>query len=247
MGVGTDNKVPLQLNGSFASSVDPNTWSDFDDIEKRVASGFFSYAGFVFNDDGYVGIDIDKGYNEDGTLSDLAFDIISHCHSYTERSKSLRGVHIILKGTLDTSGLNNLNGVEIYASRRYFVTTGDVYVYKNIIENQSAINYILDKYFSNLFQNKKENSIYKDKIYNMRHSVELSNGTLTIKKSYDDIEQGGRHMAILSAAGQYHQQGYSLEQIINKLEYINDKHCKPPLEHREICTIAKSVIKYERK
>lgn len=47
-----------------------------------------------------MGIDIDDGYDQDGFLSPLAAEIIGMYESYTEKSKSGRGFHILLRGTL---------------------------------------------------------------------------------------------------------------------------------------------------
>lgn len=67
-------------------------------------------------------------------MNPLASDIISHCGSYTEKSRSGRGVHILLKGSLPFKGRNNRAGVEIYRSGRYFIMTGKVIIYSEIIE-----------------------------------------------------------------------------------------------------------------
>ena len=42
-----------------ASSTNPDTWSSFDTALKAVSEGHYDYCGFVFNDNGYVGIDIE--------------------------------------------------------------------------------------------------------------------------------------------------------------------------------------------
>lgn len=111
-----------------ASSVLPDTWGTFDCAVLNVANGIYDGIGYVFNDDGLIGIDIDDGFSE-GLLNPLAADIIGHCGSYTEKSRSGRGVHILLKGSLPFKGRNNRAGVEIYRSGRYFIMTGKVIIY----------------------------------------------------------------------------------------------------------------------
>ena len=124
--VSSNSKVPLDAKtGQAASSTNQDTWSDFFTSKKVVEDGLASYVGFVFADNGFVGIDIDTGFDEEGFMTPLAADIIGHCESYTEKSKSGRGFHIILRGTLPFKGKNNLAGVEIYKSARYFIMTGD--------------------------------------------------------------------------------------------------------------------------
>ena len=114
----------------------------FDCAVLNVANGIYDGIGYVFNDDGLIGIDIDDGF-ADGLLHQLASDIISHCQSYTEKSRSGRGVHILLKGNLPFKGRNNRNGVEIYRSSRYFIMTGNVLLYSEIIENQEAVDDVI--------------------------------------------------------------------------------------------------------
>ena len=134
-----DSKVPRRtyMEGA-ASSTDPSTWSSFDMARSSVENGYNDYVGFVFNDNGIVGIDIDDAYDEDGFLSPLAADIIGRCKSYTEKSKSGTGLHILLYGSLPFKGKNNLKGVEIYKSARYFIMTGDTLIYNNMEENQEV-------------------------------------------------------------------------------------------------------------
>ena len=42
---------------------------------------------------------------------------------------------------------NNRAGVEIYSSNRFFLVTGEKLIYSEIIENQQAIDYIVDKFW----------------------------------------------------------------------------------------------------
>ena len=127
VGVGIYSKIPMRVDTLYsASSTNPDTWCSFGETEKAICCGEISYPGFVFNDNGIVGVDIDDGYDEEGFLSPLAADIIGKCKSYTEKSKSGRGFHILLKGDLPFKGKNNRNGVEIYKTARYFIMTGDI-------------------------------------------------------------------------------------------------------------------------
>lgn len=86
-------------NKKGASSVLPDTWSTYEEAKAAVEKGTYDYLGFVFNNNGIVGIDIDCGYDEDGFLSEVSIDIMRACRSYTEQSRSGRGIHIYLKGT----------------------------------------------------------------------------------------------------------------------------------------------------
>lgn len=96
--VSDNSKVPMKAwENEAASSTNPNTWSDFETALEMVENRYYDYCGFVFADNGYVGIDIDNGYDEDGLMSVLGADIVGKCQSYTEKSRSGRGFHILLR------------------------------------------------------------------------------------------------------------------------------------------------------
>ena len=128
------SKVPMKaFERKAASSTAPDTWGTFEQAQAAVEDGTYNHLGFVFADNGLVGIDIDAGF-EDGLMTPLCADIMKACHSYTEKSRSGRGVHILLRGDLPFTGRNNLNGVEIYKARRFFIMTGKVVIFPEIIE-----------------------------------------------------------------------------------------------------------------
>ena len=99
------SKVPMQANRPYAaSSTNPDTWASFEDALWAVEHGYYDYLGFVFNDNGIVGIDIDDGFDENDQVTQLAYDIVGKCFSYTEQSKSGRGFHIFVKGDIPFKG-----------------------------------------------------------------------------------------------------------------------------------------------
>lgn len=240
-----NSKVPMKAWGNeAASSTNPQTWADFDTAHKSVSDGHYDYCGFVFNDNGFVGVDIDMGYDEDGLLSPLAADIIGKCRSYTEKSKSGRGFHILLKGDLPFKGKNNLAGVEIYKSSRYFIMTGDTLLFRSIEENQSAIEYIVEKYFPET-QREKDTSAYGGRIYCPIWEMP-ENNRIKLRPVYPRIPNGSRNICLTSLAGMLHNQGYSKQQIYDELLYCNTVACDPPLDRGEIQTICNSVTRYKR-
>ena len=128
-----NSKVPMKaFEKKAASSTAPETWGTFEQAAAAVEGGKYDQVGFVFADTGLVGIDIDVGF-EDGLMTPLCADIMKACHSYTEKSRSGRGVHILLHGDLPFPGKNNLKGVEIYKSRRFFIMTGKQLIFPEII------------------------------------------------------------------------------------------------------------------
>lgn len=159
------SKVPMQATvRKAASSSNPDTWSNYIDAERNVQHGYYDGLGYVFHDTGVVGIDIDDGFT-DGLLNPLAADIIGRCHSYTEKSRSGRGVHILVRGELPFKGKNNRAAVEIYKSNRYFIMTGEVLIFSEIIENQSAIDYVIEKYFPDTPKESSSGTVAPQRIY----------------------------------------------------------------------------------
>lgn len=239
-----DSKVPRRAYiDSAASSTDESTWSSFDMARSSVESGYNDYVGFVFNDNGIIGIDIDDGYDEDGLMSELAADIIGACQSYTEKSKSGRGFHILLKGELPFKGKNNLKGVEIYKTARYFIMTGDRLLYDAIIDNQEAIDYIVDKYFPDVREGESNRNL-SNRIYTPIWVK--TEGKIGLRPEYPPIPNGTRNISLTSVAGQWHTLGYSKEEIYRELLYVNSIACKPPLDINEIQCIVNSVTRYKR-
>lgn len=240
-------KVPMIAHAySSASSTDPKTWTTFQAALKSVEYGNYDNIGFVFNDNGIVGIDIDAGFDDDGFLTDISTDIIGACKSYTEKSRSGRGFHILVKGSLPFKGKNNLKGVEIYKQARYFIMTGDVMMYDKIIENQSAIDYIVDKYFPDV--RKKDvpnNKPYTDRIYTPTWEKPLDS-KIKLRPVYPRIPEGCRNICLTSLAGMLHNQGYSIRQIFDELRYCNGVACDPMVSVNEIETIVRSVTRYKR-
>ena len=241
----SDVKIPMRaVAPTSASSTDPSTWSSFEVASNAVAKGTYDYVGFVFNDNGIVGVDIDAGYDEEGFLSPLAADILGVCRSYTEKSKSGRGFHILLKGDLPFKGKNNRNGVEIYKTARFFIMTGDVLIYDTIVDNQQAIDYIVDRYFPETRVN--EGKAFTPKIYEPNWDNPMEDGKIKLRPHYPPITPGSRNICLTSLAGMMHSQGYSAQAIYDEITYCNAVACKPMLHDSEIITIVNSVTKYKR-
>jgi hypothetical protein len=139
-------KRPIQLSGFGASTTNPNHWSFFEDVkrafERANQRGYVELrekgkppkrlpvggVGFVFDGqpdkDGFVfaGVDFDKVVTGAGIAS-LAEERIRHLGSYTERSVSGGGLHVIVKARPMDSGIAH-DGVEMYTAGRFFTMTG---------------------------------------------------------------------------------------------------------------------------
>lgn len=239
------SKIPMNANsGAPASSSDPKTWTSYEEAVHRVSCGDADNIGFVFDDNGYVGIDIDVGYDEDGLISPLAADILGVCHSYTERSRSGRGFHVILKGELPFKGKNNKKGVEIYKDSRYFITTGDVLLYRKIEENQTAIDYVVETYFPEAIR-EGEGRGNVNRVYSPLWELP-KDGRVKLRPVYPRIPNGCRNICLTSLAGMLHNQGYDQQQIYDELNYANLVACDPSLGEDELETIVRSVTRYKR-
>ena len=124
---GKATKIPVVPGvGSFASSTDPETWSDFETACDYLERGRADGIGFVFTEeDPIVGVDLDDCRDpETGDVDDDAQDIITRLDSYTEVSPSGTGYHVLIQGSLP-EGRNRRGKIECYDTARFFTVTGD--------------------------------------------------------------------------------------------------------------------------
>ena len=240
-----DSKVPMQANRPYpASSTNPDTWASFEDALWAVEHGYYDHIGFVFNDNGIVGIDLDDAI-EHGIMSPLAKEICDVCYSYAEVSKSGTGLHVFVKGDIPFKGKNNLAGVEIYKTARFFIMTGDSYGRTDDIRhNQFAIDRIVERYFPETRERKT--TTVTPRIYNPEWDHTKGSKRVKIRPNYPVIPDGCRNICLTSLAGMMHSIGYTKGQIYRELQYANNTACRPPLLDGELRTICNSVTRYQR-
>jgi hypothetical protein len=135
-------KVPYDVQTLRpAKSNDSSTWASFDKARIVYVEGKNSFdgLGFVFSiNDEYCGIDFDECFDVDGAITDpLAKEWIERLDSYTEKSVSGTGAHVIVKGVAG-AGLKR-GKVEIYDRGRYFTFSGDVGKRREIHRRQKEI------------------------------------------------------------------------------------------------------------
>ncbi len=141
-------KKPYRVNGSLASSTDPNTWTSFDEAVIAYKKGGFSGIGFVVTDqDSIVGFDVDHCV-ENGVIADWAKAIIEAMNCYWEISPSGTGIRIFLKGKLPPGGRKKGN-VECYETGRFLTVTGHKLPDSPcaVLDRQEALNEFHAKYF----------------------------------------------------------------------------------------------------
>lgn len=233
------SKTPMRVDRCKAASPsDPSTWGCYEDALFNVDHGHYDGLGFVFNGD-YVAVDLDDAFTDSGRLTPQALSVVLSCKSYTEISRSGKGLHILLKGTLPFDGFNNRQGFEIYKTKRFFVITGDAMMYTDIATNQIAIDNMVDKYCHySLIKN--HNDVTFKKIYTV--STKIINGKLVTE--YPTINQGSRNVSLLSYGGQLLNQGLSWDVVEAEVRRINQKVCVPPLAESEVKSILKSIRRY---
>lgn len=138
-----ENKVPINpRTGQLASPTSRDTWGTFEEARQRS-----NKVGFVLTHaDPYTIIDLDN--KPEAPASEEALKrhskILEAFDSYTERSQSGTGYHIIVKGTIP-KGVHR-DHVEVYSAQRYMVCTGDVVRDTAITEQQ----YLLDRLYSEM-------------------------------------------------------------------------------------------------
>ena len=242
------SKIPMNAKtGRPASVSNSNTWSDFETAEKAVSEGSYANLGFVFNNNGFVGIDIDDGFDKDGFLTPETVEIIERCKSYTEISRSGRGVHIILAGDLPFSGRNNQKHKEIYKDGRYFILTGKTFRYNKITHNQRAIDWVISHHFPSLRANKMS-MVNKSSIPQIEQKVtikyEIKQKKIEFKYMYRKIYEGSRNIALTSIVGTLKNSGFSKTQAFKMIDKINRIVCSHPLDIGEIQNIVRSIYRY---
>lgn len=123
---GNVTKIPINIKtGLLADVTNPDHWSDFVSAVKyaRTVPGIAGI-GFAFHKElnDYTGIDLDA--SDDPEILARQGIVFKEFASYTERSPSGRGYHIIIKGKVPSG--RRRDKIEIYSDARFFTFTGDV-------------------------------------------------------------------------------------------------------------------------
>lgn len=122
---GKITKVPYQINGYKASSIDSETWSTYEEA-LRVSP----QVGLVFEPDQLLlGIDLDHCLEEGVIIHEQKESIeqfIKEANTYMEFSPSKTGLHLILKLTASLQLVVNKHPpFEVYTSKRFFTVTNN--------------------------------------------------------------------------------------------------------------------------
>lgn len=239
------SKRPTRCFGEgYASVSNHATWGTFDQASACVEAGLHDYAGFVFADDGLVGIDIDGAFDPDGMLSPGAAEAIRACGSYTEVSKSGNGIHIICRGDIPFKGRANREGWEIYKDARYFVMTGRTVIYGEVADAQDGIDAVLARHFAEEARESAggaPSARVWDPVWRAR-----GDGRIAVEPEWPDVTAGSRHLALVSYCGQQWGLGCPRDAMLPLALRQNERHIRPPLPDDEVEQVVRSVTKYRR-
>jgi hypothetical protein len=122
--------------------------------------------------------------------------------------------------------------------------TGDVLLYRDIEENQFAIDYVVETYFPDELRDIRSGGS-ANRIYNPVWELP-QDGRVKLRPVYPRIPNGCRNICLTSLAGMMHNQGYNPQQIYEELRYANVTACDPSLDDYEVQTIVGSVTRYKR-
>jgi hypothetical protein len=127
-------KIPYQLNGSKASSTNPETWNTYSNIIQGAVVDKTQGIG-IMTDGTFIGFDLDGCLNpQTGELATWAQKIVDAC-GYVEITPSGTGVRGYVAGTLPpgrrrfaidvAAGFGDKVGIEAYSEKRFFTVTGE--------------------------------------------------------------------------------------------------------------------------
>lgn len=129
-------KVPYSPeSGRMASVNDASTWTSFE--QAVAAAPQYDGIGFVLTkNDPYTFVDLDDTEGNKANF-DRQVKIHQEFDSYSERSPSGNGLHIIVKGHIPNG--RRRAAVELYSDQRYMTMTGAVFNDKPIAERQNLV------------------------------------------------------------------------------------------------------------
>lgn len=178
---GEVGKFPINsMNGKYAKSNDNLTWSNFNTALLGCIKWKCNGIGFMLGD-GIFGVDLDNHPNKKtGDLEmpkeefeKLCNEFINQLDSYSERSWSGEGVHIICAGKLPGTR-RKTTSVEMYDKGRFFAFTGNVINAKPVEVREEEIKPLYDKYMP------KEQEIIKKEVV-------IPNGANVVDVDIDEL------------------------------------------------------------
>lgn len=189
----------------------------FSDALRVCKANGFTGVGFVLAFP-YVGIDLDDCIGEDGMMDSFAHEITNQIDTFTEYSRSGRGLHLYCKVTEPIKALKT-GQLEIYGGGRYFIATG-----KELDAGQLAV--------TEQTENIKKLCIK----YGVRYASE------TVRA--DSFPAGERNNRMAAEIGRMYNY-WDKATVAQMAHVLNNNMCKPPLDERELDAIIVSIGKRE--
>lgn len=243
-------KVPFDvLKNTFAKSNDRETFYPFKTVlhylpqylRQDNTGKFLGGLGLgIFN--GFSAIDIDHCIDENGTISDMAQEIIDYCQSYTEKSPSGTGIRIIFKTNFKDYDktkyyINHHKiGLEIYvegATNKFVTITGNAIRESNIVDVD--IQYILDKYMKKKQTATQPIPVSGKNTYNIADFLDKDDKLNVLYNRLIDGNESEMDLALCNKLAFYLQRDYNaMKEAFENSPYFatkDDKHVKKWLTH----------------
>lgn len=131
------DKRPLTADGRAASSTDPSTWTDFDTACRAAAAKGLHIGYMLHESDPFACIDLDVKDVTPREHIERFQKIVAAFDSYTERSRSGKGLHVWVEGKIGR-GVKR-DGVEVYSQERFIICTGDTYIDRPVAQRQELL------------------------------------------------------------------------------------------------------------
>jgi len=141
--IAAPDKSPFTTGGQRASVTAPSTWSDWYSASLTAAQwGGGAGIGFILSeDDPFTCIDLDVKDDTSPEQIERFWKIVQAFDSYTERSRSGKGLHIWVKGKVGTGCRRD--GVEVYSGQRFMICTGDAVLSKPVEHRQELLDLLV--------------------------------------------------------------------------------------------------------
>ena len=131
------DKRPLTADGRAASSTDPSTWTDFDTACRAAAAKGLHIGYMLHESDPFACIDLDVKDETPKVHIERFEKIVAAFDSYTERSRSGKGLHVWVEGKIGKG--RKRDGVEVYSQERFIICTGDTYIDRPVANRQELL------------------------------------------------------------------------------------------------------------
>lgn len=219
-------KVPYapHLN-QHASVTSPHTWMSFEEACMWFDRGEFNGIGFVLTKHdpyGFIDLDDPKTNKEIFERQQIIYGMFD---SYSERSPSGTGLHIIVKGNVERG--RKRSQIEVYSSERYMTMTGDVYGDKPITDCQEALSMLWHQMggpatnyaYGQDADEKEDDATILSRMFEAENgdkALDLYNGDWEKYPEYENERQSGADQALINIIAYYTQNRFQIVRIFRK-------------------------------